>query len=222
MDRTSDRVPAGEAFLRHIGADPLFTSRENRLQLGEVDLDLVKRWIDNGPVRAPGYSLVRLEGPIPESLVEAFVDLAAVMEEAPVEGLDWEHEHLTVDKLRAREAGWAQRQRTIWTLVARRDPSGELAGYTQVLLQQDRPHAVIQNDTGVRQEYRGRGLGKWLKATMLRRIMTEAPHARYIDTGNAASNVPMIAINEALGFRPFQTHKVWQVPIERVMRVLAG
>jgi mycothiol synthase len=220
MDRTSDHVPAGAAFARHLGAAPLLTVTENRLRLRDVDRALVERWIRNGPVRAPGYSLVSLDGPIPEAVVEAFVDLAAVMEEAPAGELDWEHERLTVGKLRAREARWAGQQRTIWTVIARHDASGTLAGYTQVLLQQDRPHAIIPKETGVRLEHRGRGLGKCLKATMLRRVMSEASYAVYIDTGNAASNAPMLAINEALGFRPFRTDTVWQVPIERVNRAL--
>jgi mycothiol synthase len=143
------------------------------------------------------------------------------MEEAPVDELDWEHERLSVGKLRAREAGWARRHRVIWTLIARHDTSGELVGYTQVVLQRDRPHALIQKETGVRLEHRGRGLGKWMKATMLQRIMAEALYAVYIDTGNAASNAPMLAINEALGFRRFRTDTVWQVPIERVKRAIA-
>jgi mycothiol synthase len=220
MDRTTNRVPAGEAFARHFGADPLFAVTAIRLHLRDVDRALVERWIRDGPVRAPGYRLLTLDGPIPEALVEAFVDLAAVMEEAPVDELDWEHERLTVSKLRAREARWAGHQRTIWTVIARHDASGELAGYTQLLLQHDHPHAVIQKETGVRLQHRGRALGKWLKATMLQRILSEAPDAVYIDTNNAVSNAPMLAINEALGFRLFRTDMVWQVPIERVNRAL--
>jgi hypothetical protein len=32
----------------------------------------------------------------------------------------------------------------------------------------------------------------------------------------------MLAINEGLGFRPFKTFTVWQVPVERVKAALAG
>jgi hypothetical protein len=41
----------------------------------------------------------------------------------------------------------------------------------------------------------------------------ERPEVRYVDTGNAGSNRPMLAINIALGFTPHRLGGFWQLPI---------
>lgn len=84
---TSDRVAAGDAFARRMGAEPGMAVHTNRLVLSEADRELVDRWIDQGPLRAPGYSLSPVDGPYPEDLVDAIVDLRHVMNTAPRDDL---------------------------------------------------------------------------------------------------------------------------------------
>ena len=52
-------------------------------------------------------------------------------------------------------------------------------------------------------KYRGHGLGKWLKAAMLEKVLAERPAVKFVRTGNADENVPMLKINHALGFKPY-------------------
>ena len=101
--RSTDRVPAGEAFARRVGAALGLTQGMNRLVIADVDRGLVRRWVDEGPGRAPGYSLVAIDGPYPDDLVEQIVDLHAVMNTAPREDLDQEDEIPTVEQAREME-----------------------------------------------------------------------------------------------------------------------
>lgn len=71
-------------------------------------------------------------------------------------------------------------------------------------------------------EHRGCGLGKWLKAAMLGRVLRERPEAKEIRTGNADSNAPMLAINHRLGFKPYFAGTKWQVEPELVKLALVG
>jgi hypothetical protein len=48
---------------------------------------------------------------------------------------------------------------------------------------------------------------------MLERVLQERPDVIYVDTGNAGSNRPMLAINVALGFRPHIIGGFWQLEI---------
>ena len=68
---------------------------------------------------------------------------------------------------------------------------------------------------------RGRGLGKWIKAAMLEHIRKVHPEAQWITTENADSNAPMLKINRELGFRPYQSESLWQVPVDQVLALLA-
>jgi hypothetical protein len=48
------------------------------------------------------------------------------------------------------------------------------------------------------------------EAAMLERIRRELPTVARVRTTNAFSNAPMLAINDALGFKIVSTHTEWQ------------
>ncbi|MGH7856326.1 MAG: GNAT family N-acetyltransferase [Candidatus Binatia bacterium] len=222
MGPTLDRVPAGEAFARRLRAERGMEAHTNRLVLADVDRELVRRWAEQGPGRAPGYSVEMIDGIYPHDMLEAMADLSEVMNTAPREDLELEDQRITPEQVREFERSMLAQGTEWWTLVARHDATGELAGYTQVFWNPGRPLTVSQGDTGVVPEHRGNALGKWLKAAMLERIVAERPQARDIRTGNADSNAAMLGINHALGFEPYVAAIHWQVPVERVRAYLEG
>jgi mycothiol synthase len=101
-----------------------------------------------------------------------------------------------------------------------RHKSGELAGFTQMFYDPENPENLDQGNTGVAPKYRGHRLGKWLKAAMLQKVFAERPTAKHVRTGNADSNAPMLAINHALGFKPYIAHTVWQIEVEKIKAYL--
>ncbi|MHA2365813.1 MAG: GNAT family N-acetyltransferase, partial [Candidatus Hodarchaeales archaeon] len=78
-----------------------------------------------------------------------------------------------------------------------------------------------QDLTGVKQEYRGRGLGKWLKSALLLRIRNEFPKVNIVTTGNATSNAPMLSINERLGFKKYKESVNAQITTEQLKKYLS-
>jgi GNAT superfamily N-acetyltransferase len=219
---TSDRAPAGEAFARRVGAEPASAVHANRLLLADVDRDVVRRWVEEGPVRAPDYELLMLDDVYPDDLIEEIVRLQDVMNTAPRDDLDMEDEEHTVEEMRQREQQGVAAGTTRWSLFAKHVPTGELVGLSVVYWNPAQPDTVFQGDTGVQPEHRGHALGKWLKAAMIERIFRDLPDAVDIRTGNADSNDAMLGINHALGFKPYVAQMNWQVPVERVRAYLAG
>jgi mycothiol synthase len=124
-------------------------------------------------------------------------------------------EMLTEEDALTQKAGWVP-----WNYVAVHKPTGEWGGYTRLFPGVFRPQFAYQDDTGVRPEHRNRGLGRWLKATMLLKLMDERPQTRWVDTWNATVNEPMLNINHAMGFRRILKYQEWEIPSEELLTVL--
>ncbi len=125
--------------------------------------------------------------------------------------LELEDEVTTVEHLREGDRRMVARGQQRWTYYARDPATNRIAGYTEVGWHPERPWLLWQDDTAVFTEYQNRGLGRWLKAEMLDRVLAERPEVRVVRTGNAQSNAPMLNINVALGFRPYREYVEWQV-----------
>jgi GNAT superfamily N-acetyltransferase len=109
-----------------------------------------------------------------------------------------------------------------WTMAARECASGSLAGFTEVSWNPSRPELLRQGDTGVFPQFRRRGLGRWLKAAMLEKVLREQPQVRYVRTANADSNASMLKINNELGFKPYTSQCIWQVETSAVLSYLSA
>ncbi len=219
---TSDRVPAGESFARAVGAEPASAIHTNRLLLAEVDPELVRNWVAHGPQRAEGYSLVAVDGRYPDDIVDQVANVYGVMNTAPRDDLQFEDVTHTVEQIREREKVQDAEKTARWSIFARHDASGEIIGLTEIYYNPASPDTMWQGDTGVDPGHRGHALGKWMKAQMIERILSEHPHVVDIRTGNADSNDAMLGINDALGFRPYIAQMNWQVTVERVQAYLTG
>src|SRR5438132_685106 len=112
------------------------------------------------------------------------------------------------------------RERRLVLAVA--EATGETAGFTELQYDPKTPHVVFQQGTAVLPPHRGNGLGKWLKATNLERVRHDWPGARFVRTGNADSNAPMLAINTRLGFKPAWATVVWEIGIADARRYAEG
>ncbi len=215
---TSERIPSGAAFARKIGAKPGIENHTNRVLLEELDRDMLQSWIANAP--NDEFELLFYTEDYPEHELEAFCELFDVMNTAPKGELEINDDKLTPEKLlhwqhQRKAAGW---QRCL-ALVKERS-TGRFAGFTETGWQPNRPHILGQWGTGVNPVYRGKGLGKWLKAAMLEKVLSERPEINQVRTGNADSNGPMLNINHALGFKPYIANTDWQLEVDEAMKRL--
>ena len=211
----------GEPFLRSVGAELRMIERRSRCLTAGIDRARLETWVLRARERAAGYSLVAWDGPCPDALIEDFATLKHVMNTAPKDALDHDDHRFNPERWRQVEDFLLARGYRWWTICARHDGSGELAGYTEIVLPSRWPSQAYQEDTGVWPKHRNRGLGRWLKAVMALRILDEQPAVERIETWNAGSNEAMLAINVAMGFAPVENWGDWQVPTEVVRTALA-
>ncbi len=217
-----DHIPASERFFEALGAERGMKSVMNQLALSELDPTALRAYREESERRGKGaFELLRADSPIPEELLPSITDLLnQVMDDVPHDDLAMEPEQLTPEQMRLWEQSALASDNRFLILVGR-DRGGKLAGMTMMTWRKHLPYLVEQGITGVLSEYRGNGLARCLKATMLEQLMTEYPEVQFVRTDNANSNAGMLAINRALGFRPYRSETLWQIPTERILAYLA-
>ncbi|MDX1534623.1 MAG: GNAT family N-acetyltransferase [Thermoplasmata archaeon] len=205
---------SGLAFWKGVGARDALRGRQSRLEMDQVDWTMVEAWVADGPARSPSSRLQWYTGRIDEEDLEewsrAFTEVWNMM---PRDDLDMGDEVFTPERRRNDEASLVKAGATMLTAVTL-ETDGTISGLTEMGYFPEEDWMIHQWMTGVRRPYRGRGLGKWLKAAMLLRVREEFPQVRVVLTGNAFSNAPMLSINERLGFKLYREGMEVQIPLE--------
>jgi mycothiol synthase len=220
LAQTYDRMPAGEAFMTRLSAQKGLEGHVNQLRMAELDHGLIERWLEQGRGHAAEFELGLWDGPYPEGQLAAVVQLVELTNQQPFGDIEIEDMHMTPEQLRQSEQQLFARGSQRWTFYIVEKMTGRFAGYTETVWNPNRPEILRQDMTGVFPEYRHKGLGRWLKAAMLYKVLKERPQVKYVRTGNADVNAAMLKINNELGFQPYMANALWQVDVDRVLTYL--
>lgn len=191
----------GRALLERAGFAEALVEVRRDLAL-PVDPDRLDRIDADCLPRAKGYTLQTWRAHCPEELLDDRAALGRQMSlDVPLGDLSWGEEAWDAGRVRRREHLVARQGRTLLGAGAL-DQGGTMVAFTEVAVADALPERVRQWETFVLDAHRGHRLGTLVKTAALRRIADELPEARTMTTCNAATNAPMIAVNDALGFRP--------------------
>lgn len=151
-----------------------------------------------------GYAFRQFRGAVPEDIIVPFGQLVgALATEAPTGELELEPERFTPERIRADEKVFAASGRTKYTTVALA-PDGAVVAYTELVVPTHDPGRLYQWGTLVAAAHRGHRLGTAVKARNLMWVQRECPDRTTLMTFNAEVNAHMVAVNEAMGFRPVE------------------
>ena len=193
--------PVGKDFCEALGATMAIESAVNRLRLDEVDWNMIEEWAAEGPKRAEGVSIEIFEA-VPEADLEEYCKIyTETMNQQPMG--DMEGEFITTPESRRRDEERNRKKKLTLITMITREPGGAISGLTEIFKMPSEVHKAHQFLTGVKDRYRGRGLGKWLKAEMLLHVREHFPEVSMILTGNADENAPMLSINKRMGFKRY-------------------
>ncbi len=214
---TQSNVEAGEAFTKNLGAEMGLSTITNQLAIADLNMALMAQWQKQADLLADKYELLFISGRLPDNLLDAMVDVKQVMNTAPRGELEIEDIEFSAEQFRQMELKHLQPGREIWRYLVRHKSSNKLAGYTEMDFRDSAPQLAGQGDTAVVPEFRGNKIGRWLKAAMITHLVNERPAIQYVRTGNAASNAPMLKINNEMGFKAYYEEKVWQLSVEKAL-----
>jgi GNAT superfamily N-acetyltransferase len=192
---------AGAEFARAVGARPDLQEVRRVQYLREIPAGTVAALRASAEKAAAGYSLVSWVGDIPAEYRGPLAGVLNAFNDAP-HGETEEPEIWDADRVRDR-TGFGVRAGLVrdYNVAALSDATGEMAAYSEVIIDPESPAWGYQQLTAVIRWHRGHRLGLLVKTAMLELLASAEPQLEYIETGNAASNEHMIAINEQLAYR---------------------
>jgi GNAT superfamily N-acetyltransferase len=220
LTNTVDRIPAGETFMQRIGAKKGLEAHTNQLRMTDLNRALVASWLASGQNNLDAFELGFWDGAYPDEQLNEIVELHELTNQQPKGDLDIEDMHMTPQQIRQMEHNIFARGNQRWTFYLIDRASGKFAGYTETVWSANRPEILRQDLTGIFPQYRNKGLGRWLKAVMLDKVIRDRPEVKFVRTGNADSNAAMLKINTELGFKPYSADAIWQVELSKVLEYL--
>jgi len=163
-----------------------------------------------------GYSLLCWDGQVPERYLGQLARLSQAMNDAPRDAGE-DGQHWDVARVRQDMNRVAAQGLRFYTVAARWDRTGELAGITQLGVDPLRPDCGFQEMTVVAQRHRGHRLGLLIKVAMLDLLARHEPLLERVFTGNADSNRHMLAINDELGFVVLDHWRRFQLAVDAML-----
>lgn len=215
--QASARDASGKQFCEKYGGSLALEGFDNRLYIKDVNWDLVNGWVMQGKVleKGEGVSLETFEE-LPDEFVE---DYCSVLNNAGREERQSDLEgqiEATPDSYRkSMQRLKVQGLRNLISITI--ESTGRISGLTTISIRKESPTVINQGMTGVKGEFCGRGLGKWLKADMLLKIRERYPEVTHIRTGNANNNAPMLSINNRLGFMAYEHVSAYKFKLEDLL-----
>lgn len=167
---------------------------EQHLRVKETDPEL---WLAPAP---NGFSMLRWIDSAPEELLEGFASLRNSIADAPKGDSSYQPPEWTPARVREEEAEVRAAGRVHRFVAAVHERTGTLAGFTELACTPEYATVYFQQDTAVLRNFRGRGLGRAIKAEMMRWLIADQTSVETVMTNTAADNVHMIRVNSQLGY----------------------
>ena len=212
---TRDGSP-GDGFARAVGAAEDLAEITRTLDVGEIPPGRLAELRASTKAAAAGYAIVDWAGPAPDEYLDQVARLNEAMGDAP-RGPGEEEQSWDAARVRAVGERAVTQGLRHYSVAACDEVTGELAGLTELSVDQADPVWGHQELTVVTRAHRGHRLGLLLKVAMLELLAEREAELRWIITGNAASNTHMIAINDALAYRVFSQWTFWHLPADAVV-----
>jgi RimJ/RimL family protein N-acetyltransferase len=212
-------IESGHEFLSHFKGTISNEGATNRLYFSDANWDLMEDWRKTVSKKANKEGMEMEDFyECPEDIIEEYMLLyTETMNQQPLGELEYvpkfTPETRRFDEKRLSEKG------VEWYTLITRENDGTISGLTEYFYFKQAPHRIEQGLTGVKEVFRGRGLGKWLKAEMMFRVKERFPEVKYFETGNATENAPMLSINERMGFKEFLPNKLYKFKLEELDKI---
>ncbi|MGP3637780.1 GNAT family N-acetyltransferase [Streptomyces sp. 24-1644] len=189
----------GLGFLTAGGFRTALTLTYARLALADADYPTLTALAE---APHPGYRLTAWDGRVPDELADTYVASRWAMDDMPMGAVDYGKVVWDIDRIRAAAAAVEARGESLHTVAAIDKSSGEIVGFTELVVPSGGTGDAVHYGTAVLPDHRGHGLARWMKAAAI--LTARANHSELggLLTDTADNNPYMRRVNDTLGYLP--------------------
>lgn len=207
-----------QSMIQKWSGEPTNTLCFYRLERNQLNKKLQKKWLKSVDLVHEGLRHEWLED-LSEPMIEPFADLFTDCLNSIIRSdtrTRYEMKGKDIRELlkRAEAANMSFRFLLLFNM------EGSMVGMTNLTVPNSGKGEANQWMTGFRKEFRGRSIGKWMKAKSLEYLFKSFPRIKSVRTDSYHTNLPMIKINEAIGFqsmREIPEFRVYKKGIETTL-----
>lgn len=198
-------------FLQRHGFTLEQVVRASVLDLSEETMREIRGLHAEAERAANGYRVVQWMTPTPPEFADGYAWMKSRMAtDAPSAGLGADEEEWDANRVARMDQHRTDGGYLFQITAAQHIETGQLCAFNELRFASDPTASTHQHDTLVLAEHRGHRLGMLVKCAALLSWRGVAPTSPRVITYNAEENRPMLAINEAMGFRPFAYEGAWK------------
>ncbi len=182
------------------GSEQLNRMDTYRLYRKDANFSLIEKWLEECPINNPDLSM-EFFTEIPEKYLDDYINnFKQYINDMPKEREDTFVYDITKEEHRKREK-WRKKNGLFVYTFGLINEQDRLIGETNGFISSRAPEDMYQAMTGINREYRKRGLSRWLKAALFKKIGEDFTDNITLTTEMRAVNKPIQTINAQMGYK---------------------
>ncbi|MEE9441420.1 MAG: hypothetical protein V3V99_01980 [candidate division Zixibacteria bacterium] len=192
-----------------------------RLYRDSANHIIIEKWLTEIPAQNQDLKLI-IYSAIPEKYLNQYAELfARYINEMPKENENAKKYHVAPEEIRRQEKWREDNNSRLITSLLLHNVNGVI-GISNIMINMSDPREAYQAMTGVTAKYRGRGLSKWLKASLYEKIGKDFHGNEFMVTDMRAANKPIYVVNEQMGYKLFSKGAEFEIYSTQLKKYLDG
>lgn len=187
------------------------------LKTEQVSDRLLSKWIANDSLNSNKFDII-LQDELSNAQVKDYYALIKELNnDVTYRSRLFDNSFLNAERLKNHHDLYKEKGITHLVMLIFEKKGNRLLGYTDITIEPGSPNIAIQNMTGVKKTHRGKGWGKLLKASMMKKLLEKFPEVSTVKTAIHIENMPSQELNKQLGFRKVGTYKEYIISRESII-----
>lgn len=178
------------------------------LKKNNINRDILDDWIEkvsqmNKNIRLEYFTT------IPDSYLIQYTEVLEEIENAMPTEIEEPHYKVSAADLKNEEKELETSNKKVLSSIAT-DEKGNIIGINRVFINNSDLSSIRQWQIGIVKTYRGKGIAKWMKSDMYKKLFEEYSELESIGSDTHPSNKSMITIMKSIGFEYLYTIKEYE------------